>query len=83
MSVANGNNTNDLSQGENMKSQNGNGYQEAGGYQGGNNVNRSITPGGHTANDDLLVIGAGHRKLANPLPLGAYLAAFCIAICMN
>lgn len=26
---------------------------------------------GHYANDDLLAIGGGHRKLANPLPLGA------------
>lgn len=34
-------------------------------------MNRTITPGGHTANDDLLTIGSGHRKLAIPLPLGA------------
>lgn len=29
------------------------------------------TPGGHVTNDDLIAIGAGHRKIANPLPLGA------------
>lgn len=29
------------------------------------------TPGGHIANDDLIAIGASHRKIGNPLPLGA------------
>ncbi|PWN92781.1 hypothetical protein FA10DRAFT_235934 [Acaromyces ingoldii] len=47
------------------------GYQDGAGFTGGNNVSRTITPGGHPANDDLLAVGAGHRKLANPLPLGA------------
>jgi len=31
----------------------------------------ATTAGGHLANDDLLAIGASHRKIANPLPLGA------------
>jgi succinate-acetate transporter protein len=29
------------------------------------------TPAGHAANDDLIAIGSSHRKIANPLPLGA------------
>ncbi|PWN43945.1 hypothetical protein IE81DRAFT_321860 [Ceraceosorus guamensis] len=40
-------------------------------YAGGESMNRYITPGGHFANDDLIAIGASHRKYANPLPLGA------------
>jgi len=64
---------------------NGNGYQAANdleqphspnssGKEGGNNgasVYRTTTAGGHIANDDLLAIGNSHRKIANPLPLGA------------
>lgn len=34
-------------------------------------INEATTAGGHFANDDLLAIGASHRKIANPLPLGA------------
>jgi hypothetical protein len=29
----------------------------------------AVTPGGHIVNDDLVAIGASHRKLANPLPM--------------
>lgn len=48
------------------------GYQNGSKMEGGQNMTRTITPGGHVANDDLLAIGAGHRKLANPLPMGAW-----------
>ena len=47
---------------------NGGGYQ--GGFQGGNTMSRTITPGGHAINEDLLAIGMAPRKIANPLPLG-------------
>lgn len=53
------------------KQENGNGYQSGEGLQGGKNMTRTVTPGGHYANDDLLAVGGGHRRLANPLPLGA------------
>lgn len=49
-----------------------NGYSDGAKLEGGQTMTRTITPGGHPANDDLLAIGAGHRKLANPLPLGAW-----------
>ncbi|PWN99578.1 hypothetical protein FA09DRAFT_328385 [Tilletiopsis washingtonensis] len=45
--------------------------QGAGQFQGGQQVGRAVTPGGHIVNDDLVAIGASHRKLANPLPMGA------------
>lgn len=48
------------------------GYQSGSKLEGGQSMSRTITPGGHVANDDLLAIGAGHRRLANPLPLGAW-----------
>lgn len=50
-----------------------NGYSGNGsGLEGGQTMSRTITPGGHLANDELLAIGAGHRRLANPLPMGAW-----------
>lgn len=50
---------------------NGNSYHSGEKLQGGTDMTRTITPGGHFANEDLLAVGGGHRKLANPLPLGA------------
>lgn len=41
-----------------------------GGGQGGQNLSRSLTPGGHFADDDLIAIANSHRRIANPLPLG-------------
>lgn len=41
-----------------------------GGGAGGNAISRTLTPGGHFADDDLLAIASTHRRLANPLPLG-------------
>lgn len=31
-----------------------------------------LTPGGHRINDDLIAVASSHRKIANPLPSGAY-----------
>ena len=70
MSVANGNGAGHHDP-ETLKQENGGGYQSGAGLQGGKDMTRTVTPGGHYANDDLLAIGGGHRKLANPLPLGA------------
>lgn len=35
-------------------------------------LTRTITPGGHFADDDLIAIANSHRKIANPLPLGVF-----------
>lgn len=51
------------------------GYQPAkaqngtGGLQGGTAMTQTVTPGGHTVNDDLLAVGMAPRKIASPLPL--------------
>ncbi|PWN50460.1 hypothetical protein IE53DRAFT_410884 [Violaceomyces palustris] len=42
------------------------------GYQGGPLITKTLTPGGHLADDDLIAIGNSHRKIANPLPLGVF-----------
>jgi hypothetical protein len=63
MSVA-GSNGNGRTNGHTEDGKQGTGYQ-------GSQLSRNITPGGHYANDDLLAVGGGHRKIANPLPLGA------------
>lgn len=42
-------------------------------YNGGGThagLSRTLTPGGHYADDDLIAIANAHRKIANPLPLG-------------
>lgn len=36
----------------------------------GNYLSRTLTPGGHLADNDLLAIANSHRKIGNPLPLG-------------
>lgn len=36
-------------------------------------LNRTLTPGGHFADDDLIAIANAHRRIANPLPLGGEL----------
>lgn len=41
-----------------------------GGSAGGNHLSRTLTPGGHFADDDLIAIANTHRRIANPLPLG-------------
>lgn len=70
MSVAaNGGTNGDVTSGS---SPDGGGYSSGSKLEGGQNMTRTITPGGHYANDDLLAIGASHRRLANPLPLGAW-----------
>lgn len=46
--------------------------QYNGGGQGGQNLSRSLTPGGHFADDDLIAIASSHRRIANPLPLGVF-----------
>lgn len=64
--------------GNGVEKTNGNGYhpqvapQYHGGYQGGGGMSRTLTAGGHLADDDLLAIGNAHRKIANPLPLGVF-----------
>lgn len=45
--------------------------KEGGRYQGGSTMSQTITPGGHTMNDDLLAVAMGPRKIGNPLPMGA------------
>ncbi|UZJ55399.1 hypothetical protein CBS101457_004719 [Exobasidium rhododendri] len=73
MSVANGNGKNlENGVGHMMaaKAEEGFGYRNAS-ENDENTLARNITPGGHYSNDDLIAIGAGHRKIANPLPLGA------------
>ncbi|PWN87210.1 hypothetical protein FA10DRAFT_273410 [Acaromyces ingoldii] len=40
-------------------------------YQGAP-MSKSLTPGGHPINDDLIAVASSHRKIANPLPSGAY-----------
>ncbi|UZJ53630.1 hypothetical protein CBS101457_002950 [Exobasidium rhododendri] len=50
---------------------NENSYKSGVGLQNGTDLSRSLTPGGHVANDDLIAVGASHRRIANPLPLGA------------
>ncbi|CAO1625546.1 unnamed protein product [Sympodiomycopsis kandeliae] len=39
-------------------------------YSGGQAMTQTVTPGGHTINDELLAIGSAPRKIANPLPMG-------------
>ncbi|KAI3488183.1 hypothetical protein L1887_47722 [Cichorium endivia] len=44
-------------------------------YNGGGThagLSRTLTPGGHYADDDLIAIANAHRKIANPLPLGVF-----------
>ena len=40
------------------------------GGAGGKYLSRTLTPGGHFADDDLLAIANSHRRIGNPLPLG-------------
>ncbi|SNX87789.1 related to ATO2 - putative transmembrane protein involved in export of ammonia [Melanopsichium pennsylvanicum] len=41
-----------------------------GGGNGGQYLSRTLTPGGHFADDDLIAIASSHRRIGNPLPLG-------------
>ncbi|SPO30489.1 related to ATO2 - putative transmembrane protein involved in export of ammonia [Ustilago trichophora] len=38
----------------------------------GKQLSRTLTPGGHFADDDLIAIANNHRRIANPLPLGVF-----------
>lgn len=44
-----------------------------GGHGQSNHLSRTLTPGGHFADDDLIAIANSHRKIGNPLPLGGKL----------
>ncbi|PWY97944.1 hypothetical protein BCV70DRAFT_213307 [Testicularia cyperi] len=46
-------------------------YHGGGGYNGPS-LSRTLTPGGHFADDDLIAIANSHRRIANPLPLGVF-----------
>lgn len=37
----------------------------------GPHLDRTLTPGGHLADNDLLAIAKSHRKVGSPLPLGS------------
>lgn len=77
-------NGNGLSNGNGLTNGNGNGHHSFenekalphqapmynGGAGGGNYLSRTLTPGGHYADDDLIAIANGHRRIGNPLPLG-------------
>lgn len=80
--ATNGHATNGHANGNGYSNGNGNGHgsfenEKAhqapmynGGSGGANYLSRTLTPGGHYADDDLIAIANGHRRIANPLPLG-------------
>ncbi|GAC94286.1 possible transmembrane sensor/transporter [Pseudozyma hubeiensis SY62] len=45
-------------------------YNGGGGHAA--HLSRTLTPGGHFADDDLIAIANSHRRIANPLPLGVF-----------
>ncbi|CBQ71363.1 conserved hypothetical protein [Sporisorium reilianum SRZ2] len=55
---------------ENEKAHQAPTYTGSGGA--GQYLSRTLTPGGHFADDDLIAIANTHRRIANPLPLGVF-----------